>query len=487
MAELKHKAKHAIIWDLAGTFSQHGIGFIISIFLARMLQPAEFGLVGIALVIINLLQIFSDLGFASALIQNKTNTSLTYSSVFYINIALGISLVLLFQAGAPFIGDFYHNEKVTTVIRWLSLSIFISSLNIVQRTILARNINFKTLTIRQVISQCIGGLVGIYLAFMKCGVYALVAQNLVATFVDVVILWRVAEWYPKLEFSWAEVKKLSSFSSYSFLSQLLNRFFSRLDVLVVGKIFAPAILGYYSRADSVNALVTKYSSSSITKVFYPILSKVQDDDVQYKAILFRLLHFIAFISFLLTGIMVFAGPDIIILLFGKKWAPSVIIFQVLALKSFVLPINSIIVSAFLAKGKSKENFWYGNVRRLVLVPMFFFAYFIGFKAFLWSVVGVAYANWLFNNFVVTRHLNISFKKQLNTVFPYLLIFVSGYLLIYLLFYNVKSFLFLGTLKSFVYIGYYLLANYLLKTDSSTFVMKNGIQSWGRLKGSLKKV
>ncbi|HKR05422.1 MAG TPA: lipopolysaccharide biosynthesis protein [Bacteroidia bacterium] len=487
MSELKRKAQRAIIWDLAGTFSQHGIGFIISIFLARILHPTEFGLVGIALVIINLLQIFSDFGFASALIQNKNNTSLTYSSVFYINIGFGIFLVLLFQIAAPFIGEFYHNNKITDIIRWLSLTIFISSLNIVQRTILARNINFKTLTIRQVISQCIGGIIGIYLAFNKWGVYALVAQNLIATLVDVLILWRISDWHPKLEFSWKEVKKLTAFSSYSFMSQLLNRFFSRLDVLIVGKIFTPAILGYYSRADSVNALVTKYSSSSITKVFYPILSKVQDDDVQYKVILFRLLHFVAFISFLLTGIMVFAGRDIIILLFGKKWEPSVLIFQILALKSFVLPINSIIVSAFLAKGKSKENFWYGNVRRLVLVPMLFFAYFLGFQAFLWSVVGVAYANWLFNNFIVTRHLNISFKKQLNTVFPYLVIFVSGYFLICLLFYDVKSFLFLGVLKSLVYIVYYLLANFLLKTDSFIFVAKNGRQSWGRLKGSLKKV
>ncbi|MEO5571582.1 MAG: lipopolysaccharide biosynthesis protein [Bacteroidia bacterium] len=486
MAELKRKAQRAIIWDLAGTFSQHGIGFIISIFLARLLQPAEFGLVGMALVIINLLQIFSDLGFASALIQNKNNTSLTYSSVFYINIAFGAFLVLIFQLGAPLIGSFYHNDKVTEIIRWLSLSIFISSLNIVQRTILARNINFKTLTIRQIISQCIGGVFGIYLAFMKWGVFALVAQNLIATFVDVLILWRVADWYPKLEFSWKEVKKLTSFSSYSFMSQLLNRFFSRLDVLVVGKLFSPTILGYYSRADSVNALVTKYSSSSITKVFYPILSKVQDDDVQYKMILFKLLHFIAFISFMLTGIMVFAGPDIIICLFGKKWEPSVLIFQVLALKSFVLPINSIIVSAFLAKGKSKENFWYGNVRRLIVLPAFGVAYFLGFNTFLWAVVIIAYINWLFNNFVVTRHLNISFKKQFNTVFPYLIIFAAGYFLIYLLFYNVKSFLFLGTLKSLVYIAYYMLANYLLKTDSFTFVVKNGIHSWGQLKNSLKK-
>ncbi|MEP7171395.1 MAG: oligosaccharide flippase family protein, partial [Bacteroidota bacterium] len=217
-----------------------------------------------------------------------------------------------------------------------------------------------------------------------------------------------------------------------------------------------------------------------------ILSKVQDDDVQYKMILFKLLHFVAFVSLMLTGIMVFAGPDIIILLFGKKWEPSVLIFQVLALKSFVLPINSIIVSAFLAKGKSKENFWYGNVRRLVLVPMFFFAYFLGFNAFLWAVVGIAYANWLFNNFVVTRHLNISFKKQLFTVVPYLLIFVSGYFLIYLLFFNVKSFLFLGMLKSFVYVGYYILANYLLKTDSFIFVVKNGTHAWAQLKSSLKK-
>jgi O-antigen/teichoic acid export membrane protein len=486
MTELKRKAQRGFIWDLGGTFVQHGVGFIISIFLARLLLPSEFGLVGMALVFINFSQVFTDFGFASALVQNRNNSSLTYSSIFYINIVFGIILVLIFQLAAPLIGNFYHNDKVTEIIRLLSLGIFISSLNIVQRTILIRNINFKTLNIRQIISQCIGGAVGIYLAFNKWGVYALVAQYLIATFIDVIILWRVTEWYPKFEFSWQEVKKLTSFSSYSFLSQLLNRFFSRLDVLVVGKLFSATKLGYYSRADSLNSLVTKYSSTSITKVFYPILSKVQDDDAKFNTIFFKLLQLISFISFLLTGIMIFAGSDIIIFLFGKKWEPSVFIFQVLALKAFVLPISSLIVTALNAKGKSKENFWYGNVRRILLIPLFFFGYFIGFNALLWAVVIIAYGNWLFNNFVVTRHLNISFKKQFNSVFPYLLIFITGYFFIYFLFYNVQMFFLLGILKALVYFGYYLLSNYVLKTISYIYVVKSGKHVWRQLISSLKK-
>jgi O-antigen/teichoic acid export membrane protein len=486
MAELKQKAQKGLVWDLGGTFAQHGVGFIISIFLARLLHPAEFGLVGMALVFINLFQVFTDLGFASALIQNKNNTSLTYSSVFFINIGFGFFLVLIFQLAAPLVGNFYHNDKITELIRWLSLSIFISSLNIVQRTILARNINFKTLTIRQIISQCIGGIVGIYLAFNKWGVYALVAQYLIATLIDVVILWRVTEWYPKLEFSWKEVKKLTSFSSYTFLSQLFNTIISRLDVLIVGKAFSPVILGYYSRADSLNAFVTKYSSRSITRVFFSVLSKIQDDGPKFQSVLFTLLHVVASISFLLTGLMVFAGHDIIILLFGNKWQPSVIIFQVLALKAFVLPTSSIIVTALNAKGKSKENFWYGNVRRAILLPAYLIGFKFGFNAFLWTVVIVDYVNWLFNNFIVTKHLKISFRSQVNTVMPYLLIFASGYLILTFLFYKVDYFLFLGTIKALIFLVYYGVINYLIKTPSFAFIHTNGINSLGKLRSSFSK-
>jgi O-antigen/teichoic acid export membrane protein len=483
MKNLKQRAAHGFIWDLGGTFSQHGISFIISIFLARLLVPSEFGVIGMALVIINVLQIFADFGFTSALIQNKENTSLTYSSIFYLNIFAGILLVILLQLIAPYVGDFYHNNRVTQIVRWLSLNIFISSLNIVQRTILTRSINFKRLTIRQIISQIVGGIVGVYMAFTGWGVYALIAQILIASTVDVLILWRVTEWYPKFEFSWTEVRRLTGFSTYSFLMQLLNRFFSRLDVLVIGKAFSPAVVGYYTRADSINALVTKYSSSSIITVFFPILSKVRDVKVQYETILFKLLHFVAFISFLLTGIMVLAGPDIIIFLFGKKWEPSVFIFQVLALKSFVLPTSSIIISAFSAKGKARENFWFGNIRYSILLVAYLVAYKFGFEVFLWTVVIVAYVNWLFNNFIVTRYLNIPFKKQLNTVIPYLLIFASGYLIITLLFYKTDYFLFLGIIKGFIFVLYYWGFNYLLKTQSYTFVYKNGIISLGKLRKS----
>jgi O-antigen/teichoic acid export membrane protein len=476
MHDLKKKATSALAWDFLGTLSHQGVGFIISIFLARLLEPSEFGVIAMAMVFITISQVFADFGFASALIQNKNNSSVTYSSIFYINIVSGILLCCLFQLLAPVIGEFYNDETITVLVRWLSLSFVFSSFNIVQQTILRRNIDFKTLTIRGIISQVLGGVAGVICAFNGWGVYSLVVQNLSAAFINTVILWRVAEWHPTLEFSWREVKSLTKFSTYVFLGQSFNQLINKLDVIIVGKVFSPATLGFYGRAVSLNSLVTKYSSTSLLKVFFPVLSKVQDDEERFRSILFRLLHLSSFISFLFTGIMILAGEDIIILLFGQKWQDSVFIFQVLALKAFAYSNGAIIVNAFLAKGKSKENFWYGNLRRVIAFSAFPFAIWYGFEAFLWAVVGTVYLNWFINNFLATRSLGISFFKQAATVLPYLSIFIGSYFFIRWLV-SFWAFPFSGLIAALLYGGMFILICYIIKLTGLTYLRSSILEIW----------
>ncbi len=421
MSGLRQKTTRALGWDLFGSYTGQIISLVISIFLARMLEPAEFGLVGMSMVFINVLSIFADFGFASALIQNKDNNSLTYSSVFYINVLAGLVLTGLVMLAAPLVGAFYKNDQVTLLVRVFSVTFLLNAFNIVQRTILRKDLNFRVLTIRGIVSQTIAGIIAVILAFRGFGVYALVIQNILAAVINTVILWRVADWYPKLEFSMSEVKKLFSFSAYVFAAHSARQVLSQIDVMAVGKLFSPATLGFYSRANSVNSLINKNSVNSISKVFFPVLSSINDDEERFKQVYLKVVNIVAGISVFLTGVFFLCGEELIIVAFGEKWEPSVFIFKILILKGFTYPVSRIVVNAFLAKGKSRENFHYGNIRKTLSLTPLIFAYFYGFEAFLYALVGMSILGWLLNNIFVSVSLKVPILTQAAAVLPYLIL------------------------------------------------------------------
>jgi len=469
MTTLKKKSAIAFAWDMGGTLINQGSSFIISIFLARLLEPAEFGLVGMAMVFISISQVFIDVGFASALIQNKDNTKLTYSSVFYLNLAAGILLTTIFYFAAPLIGNFYENTNITELVRWLSLVFVFNSLNVVQAAILQRELNFKVLTIRSSVSAIAGGGVGVACAFSGLGVYSLVAQSLTGALLGTVLLWTTSNWKPDFKFSWKELKKLTGFSSYVFASSFFATIFQRLDILLIGKLFSPAILGFYTRAVSLKDMVTRYSSSSLTKVFYPVLSSVQDDTQEFHRIYLKVVSVITFLSFGITGVLYILGNDIILILFGGKWLPSVAIFQVLIIGACNHPINSMMVNAFMGKGKSKENFWIGMFRKSVRVIPFAIAYFYGLYEFTVAVVVVSYFLTIFNVFFLAKWVQLDVVSQLQKLFEAALplaVVIFGF-----------HFLEFSSLCSRVFyaLGFslsYLIYNWFIKNEGFLFIIDN---------------
>lgn len=420
MTSLRDKAGRALAWDLLGNYGGQISSFVISIFLARLLEPVEFGLVGMSMVFISILRVFMDMGFASALIQNKNNSSLVYSSVFYLNIAGGTLLTLLIFLTAPLIGDFYQNQKVTLLVKLLSITFFISAFNIVQESILKRSLNFKVLTFRDLGAQIVAGIVAIAFAYYGFGVYSLVIQQIIAAIIKTILLWNLSEWYPKREFSFFELRKLTGFSLYAFAAQSMNQIIIQMDTLIIGKLFSPATLGFFSRANSLNEMINKNSVRSISKVFFPALATIQDDDLRFEKVFLKIINIVSALSIFLTGVFFLIGEEIILLLFGEKWEPSVFIFQILIIKGFTYPISAMIVNAFMAKGKSKENFHYGNIRKVLQLSPFLIAYFYGFEPYLYALLGVSIIAWLLNNFFVSYSLKISFKKQVKAVVPNLI-------------------------------------------------------------------
>jgi len=411
LTSVKKQTIRAFSWDILGRFLTQGNTFIVSIFLARLLGPEQFGLVAMAMAFISIATVFIDIGFSSALIQRQDNTTLMYNSIFVFNILAGLTLTILTYLLAPLIGVFYKSVEVISLIRWLSLIFVFNSFNRVQNVMLNKSLNFKAVTIRTFIASAISGLFGIIAAYNGVGVYSLVIQTLSFALIGSILLWSTSSWKPKFEFSYFEVKKLMGFSIYAFFERILNNIFVRLDVLLLAKLFPPASIGFYTRSSSLVDQVTKYTSSSIIRVLFPVLSKLQDDQANYERIYFRMFSIISFLSFAITGVLYFMGSDIILLLFGKKWVNSIPIFQVLIISSCTLPLNSLMWNAMMSKGKAKENFYFGVLKKIVGLFPFLFAFFYDIWWFTVAWVVSKFIDTIFNIFMLRKHSNLSVKKH----------------------------------------------------------------------------
>lgn len=469
MKNLKKKSLNAFLWDLGGTFGRKGISFITSIFLARLLTPEEFGIVGMALVFIAVFQVFGDVGFTKGLIQSQENTSVTYSSIFYINILLGSILTISIYLAAPIVGSFYENDQVTEVLEYLSLLFILSAFNIVQQTILQKQLKMKVLSLRTILAQVIGGAVGITMAFMGYGVFSLVAQMITAGLVTSIVLWTVTDWYPKIEFSIKEVKRLFGFSAYIFFEQILSKIFKEINTLFIGKAFSASTLGFFTRAESFNKLIIKFSSTSLSKVFFPVLSELQNDEKNYKRVYYKLISVVTLISFGFTGVLFILSETLIIGLFGAKWEPSVLIFQILVLKGYIYPVSVVINNAFLSQGKSKEFFLVGLVRKFSRLLPLVVGYFYGFNAFLIAFVILSNLLMVYNVFVAKIYANVSFWKHYKWIIEGF-ITVGIFLIPYYFFFYQN--LYINILWAVIFGMYYIGISYLRKHDGLLFIKSN---------------
>ena len=229
----KSKTINGLIWDIGGAFIKQVITFAISIILARLLSPTEFGIIGMALVFVGISEVFIDVGFTDGIIQQKVVNSITLSSIFYLNVAISFVLSFIIFISSNLISDFYELDVVGEIIKYLSVIPILAALGKVHSAILIRKMNFKALTIRLITSNLIGGIIGVVLAFMGYGVYSLIWQQIIATLTSTVLLWIGTKWKPKFEFSWKEVKGIFNFSSFTCYDELLRQIFNRINTLFV--------------------------------------------------------------------------------------------------------------------------------------------------------------------------------------------------------------------------------------------------------------
>jgi len=375
---------HGIRWSVTSQVVRLFIQFGITAILARLLVPDDFGLVAMVVVFANFAVIFRDIGLASAVVQRERLTEEHLSSGFWLCILVGLFLALALSLSAPIISRFYGDARLQPITIALAFTFFISSFGIVQTALLTRELNFKALAIIEILGIVISGVVAVFLAFLRFGVWSLVWRQIVASIVTVVLLWSVSKWRPKFVFSWKRLSELLGFGLNLTGFNFVNYFNRNLDNLLIGKFLGSLPLGFYNLAYRLLLFPLGNISSVIGKVMFPSLSAIQSDKARVRLAYQKGTRYIAVVTFPLMVGLVILAPQFVRVVFGPQWDRSIFLVRVLASVGIWQSVSSTVGWIYLSQGRTDVLLKWG----LFSVCVYATSFTIGLR---WNVEGVAVA------------------------------------------------------------------------------------------------
>lgn len=348
---LRQKVLKGVVWTALQNFGSQIISFVVFSLLARLLGPEVFGLVALAGIFLAFVQIFTDQGLSAAIVQRQELDPEHLDTAFWINVGTGILLTVFGIAAAGVVANIFNEPQLAPIVRWLSLSFLFSAFNSVQSAILSRELAFKSLAIRTLVANFIGGVVGVVMAFQGFGVWSLVGQQLVNGLVAIFVLWRVSDWRPGLNISAKHYQELFAFGINDVGFNVFNFFSRRGDDLLIGYFLGHVALGYYTIAYRVLLLMTQLLISTTSKVALPTFSRLQQEPERLRRAFYtatQLSSLVAVPAFL--GVVVLA-PELVQVLFGSKWLPSIPVMQVLSFAGVLQSVSYFNGSVIVAMGK----------------------------------------------------------------------------------------------------------------------------------------
>lgn len=364
-------------WSLGAQVLKQGSQFLISVFLARLLAPQEFGLVAMVVVFSGFASLFNDLGFGPALVQRQEIEERHFCSVFWLNMVFGTALAGLMSGVSPLIAKFYREPRLIPIVILVGLCFPLSSLGLVQKAILTRKMDFRSLGLIDFGIATISGIIAIVLAERGFGVWSLVYQMLCLAILEVVGLWWVSSWRPRALFDRTAIRELLGFSSNLTGFSAINYWYRNGDNLLVGKFFGSVALGTYSRAYNLMLLPLSQITYVVSKVMFPTLSRLQDDQKRVKDIYLRSIALIALVTFpLMLGLLVVAD-HFILAIYGTAWAGVIPILRVFCILGLVQSISSTAGWIFQSQGRTDWMFWWGIICALVSVGAMILGVYLG--------------------------------------------------------------------------------------------------------------
>jgi O-antigen/teichoic acid export membrane protein len=412
---LKRQALSGFKWSFIDSFSRYFLTFFIGIVLARLLTPEDYGLIGMTGIFLALSRVFIDGGFSDALIRKIEPTKEDYSSVFIFNLSLAMLFFILLFSLSPLIANFFDEPRLILIIRVVGVTLIIGATSTVQVIILKKRLDFKMQAVIGFISTLISGIVSVSLAIADYGVWSLVLGGLVSGLSTGLLLWQFNNWRPKFFFSVKIIKEHFNFGSKIMLGSFVNTIYDNMYYVLIGKLFNPTQLGFYTRADGFQKLPASTIDVIVRQVTYPLFSNIQNEPDRLKETYRTLIQTTSFLVFiLLLGLAAVAKPFIVILI-GEKWLQSVPYLQLLCFVGVFYPLISINLNILNVKGRSDLSLFIQVLKVIFSIPALLLGYYYGITPMIFGMIGASLTLFLFVIFLTNRMIEYSPKEQLTDI------------------------------------------------------------------------
>lgn len=453
---LKQQTKKGLYWSFFNQFSNYGMQFCVGIVMARLLSPSDYGITALPGVFLAIAAVFQDSGMAGALIRKPEIEEKDYSTLFLYSIGMGILMYAALFFASPYIASYFETPVLIPLVRVTALTFLWGPITTVQYVILKRKLDFKTPTKISIATKIFSAIVGITMAYMGYGLWALVISGVLSGFLNLILIVWAVRWYPRTGWSNESFKYLWGYGNKMLASSLLETAYSNITPLFVAKYYSPADLGVYNRARNYAIMPSQNVTGVIQNVTFPVLSKMQDDDESLARNYRRMLKTTAFVVFPLMMLLAGLARPLIITMITAKWEACIILLQLLCFSLMWYPIHSINLNLLQVKGRTDLFFRLEVIKKIIGLSILVVTLPLGLVVFCIGGIISSLVCLAVNTYYTGKLINVGYLKQMRDLFPTLLLslvlfgvilalnqFISSYLL---------QILVGGTVGSLVYLG-----------------------------------
>jgi O-antigen/teichoic acid export membrane protein len=409
---LKQKTLSAFTWTTIDRFGQQAVQLVIGIILARLLSPGDYGLMGMVMIFAALSYVLVESGFGQALIRKTEADETDYNSVFYFNIGISLVLYVVLYFLSPAIANFFKQPELILVNRITFLAIIFNAFYLVPYSKLGKILDYKTIAKVNIISVSLSGSLGVVLAFLQYGVWALVIQQVSYHFFRMVFFYLFVRWKPKLIFSFRVIRSFWKFSIHLLNTSILNIIFNYLFVIILGKFYKKSEVGYYTQGNKLSETFNFTFQSILLGSTFSLFSHIQNDEDRFRRIFGELSNKISIITFPIILCLIAAGKPLIEIVWSAKFLPSVPYFRLLCLASLFLPLYTLNISALNARGQSRITFRIEMIKKILILIAIFITFSQGIIPMLWGYAAANIAAYFLSIFYIKTELKHSLKQQI---------------------------------------------------------------------------
>ena len=418
---LKQQTATGLKWSAIERIVNQVVNFVVAIIMARLLTPADYGLVGMVAIFIGISQAFVDSGFSQALIRKQDRTEEDNSTAFFFNLFVAILFYLILFFTAPLIANFYNEPILTPITRVIGLSVIINSLCLVQRALYTINVDFKTQSKASVTASLVSGGIGIGMALAGCKVSAVIGQQLSNLLINAILFWVFSSWRPRKFFVWDSFKSLFDFGSKLLAAGLLNVVWNNMYSLVIGKAYSATDLGYWAKAKQFSELPSNGPTDIIQRVAFPILCKIQDESERLQRVYRQFIRLSAFIVFPIMIGLAAVSHSFVVVLLGKQWEFAADLLMILCFSKMWAPIQSINLNPLQALGRSDLFLKLDVIKKIISLVILVLTVKLGLIVMAVGAIVGSLVHLMVNSYYTKKRVNVGVWTQLKDIMPTLIL------------------------------------------------------------------